>query len=162
MGSNLGAREDHLKQAREEMSLFLTELKYSSVYQTEPVGFSEQPWFLNQVCVGKTDLYPFELLLRMKEIEKKLGRVPGPRFGPRQIDLDLIFYDHWALFSEVLTIPHPRYKERSFVLRPLMEILPEWRDPLTGVSPKEYWEKGKDGFTVCEKARSMVTLNSRK
>lgn len=149
MGSNLGAREDRLKQASEEMSLFLTETKYSSVYHTEPMGFSEQPWFLNQVCVGKTDLYPLELLLRMKEIEKKLGRVPGPRFGPRPIDLDLIFYDHWALFSEMITIPHPRYKERSFVLRPLIEIAPEWRDPLTGVSPAGYWEKGKHGFTGC-------------
>lgn len=149
LGTNLGKREENLKNARERLETILQEAKFSSVYETEPVGYLEQPWFLNQVCVGRTELYPFALLSWLKETEKELGRFSGRRFGPRRIDLDIIFYENWVLSSEILTLPHPRYRERAFVLQPLLEVLPEWRDPRTGVRVKDYWEEGKGTFSAC-------------
>lgn len=150
LGSNLGDREENLAIARRRLETIMQEVRFSSIYKTEPVGYLEQPWFLNQVCVGKTKLYPIALLSWLKDTEKQLGRVPGPRFGPRRIDLDIIFYENWVLSSEILTLPHPRYRERAFVLRPLMEILPEWKDPQTGVSVKDYWAQGKESFSACQ------------
>lgn len=154
LGSNLGDREENLAIARRRLEGILQEVKFSSIYETEPVGYLEQPWFLNQVCVGKTELYPIALLFWLKDTEKELGRVPGPRFGPRRIDLDIIFYENWVFSSELLTLPHPRYRERAFVLQPLLEILPEWKDPQTGVRVKDYWVQGKEAFSACRLFRT--------
>ena len=92
LGANQGNREQNLKEAGKKLSFFIEDLVFSSVYETEPVGYQQQPWFLNQVCLGKTSHFPLELLFELKAIEKELGRVPGPRFGPRLLDLDILFY----------------------------------------------------------------------
>ncbi len=132
LGSNLGDREAMLRQALEGL-LPLVEIEaVSSFYETEPVGFTEQPRFLNAVCLGTTDLDPRTLLDRMRDLEARLGRKPGPRWGPRLIDLDLLFYDDLVVDAEDLRLPHPHMHERAFVLVPLAEIAPLWRHPRLG------------------------------
>ncbi len=149
LGSNLGSREENLKKAGERLSKLVTGARYSSLYESEPVGYPDQPWFLNQVCVGRTALPPLRLLFALKEIEEEMGRVPGPRFGPRLIDLDLLFYSDWVLKSHWLTVPHPRLAERSFVVLPLVEIMPDGVHPETGVSWQKIYATKKDTFSAC-------------
>lgn len=111
--------------------------KVSSVYETEPLGYLEQPWFLNMVCCGTTQLDPFELLSFSKEIEVELGRVFTFPNSPRPIDIDILFYAEQLIETPDLVIPHPRIGERAFVLTPLVEIAPELIHPLTGTTMRE-------------------------
>ncbi len=104
----------------------------SSVYETEPLGFLEQPWFLNMVCSGTTQLNPVELLRYVKDIEGRLGRVGGFPNAPRPIDIDILFFAQRVIETQALVIPHPRIAERAFVLIPLVEIAPEFIHPSTG------------------------------
>lgn len=129
LGSNLGDREKNLEEARERIAAFVSVTRASSIYETEPVGVKEQPWFLNQVLAGTTPLSPVDLLRRVKKIETEMGRTEGIRFGPRPIDIDILFYDRVIELSPILTIPHPRLHERAFVLTPLAEIAPELIHP---------------------------------
>ncbi len=138
-----------MSKARQRLTVLLKDPVFSSLYETEPVGYLEQPWFLNQVCLGKTTEYPLALLLKLKGIEQELGRVPGPRFGPRTLDLDLLFFDEWVFHSEILTIPHPRMLERSFVIRPLLEIIDDWIDPRSGQSLRRIWNENRELFSRC-------------
>jgi 2-amino-4-hydroxy-6-hydroxymethyldihydropteridine diphosphokinase len=103
----------------------------SSWYETEPVGLEDQPWFLNRVIHGRTLLEPEELLDACKQVERQVGRVPGMRFGPRHLDVDILLYGDRHFEREELTVPHPRMRERRFVLIPLLEIAPDLRDPVT-------------------------------
>ena len=128
LGSNMGDRLGHLRHA-----VFLLEatdgielVTESSVYETEPVG-PEQPDFLNAVIEVRTTLSARELLKRLKEIEAEIGRTPSERWGPREIDLDLLTYGRERIEDEDLTVPHPRMGERAFVLVPLAEIAPDVR-----------------------------------
>ncbi len=129
LGSNLGDREKNLEQARERIAAFVNITRVSSIYETAPVGVTEQPWFLNQVLAGTTLLSPVDLLRRVKKTETEMGRTEGIRFGPRPIDIDILFYDRLIELSPILTIPHPRLHERAFVLTPLAEIAPELIHP---------------------------------
>lgn len=129
LGSNLGDRQRNLEEARERMTAFLDITRVSSIYETEPVGVKEQPWFLNQVLAATTLLSPVDLLRRVKKIETEMGRTEGIRFGPRPIDIDILFYDRLIELSPILTIPHPRLHERAFVLTPLSEIAPDLIHP---------------------------------
>jgi 2-amino-4-hydroxy-6-hydroxymethyldihydropteridine diphosphokinase len=108
-------------------------LRVSSVYETEPVGFKDQPMFLNQVAEFESELSPRELLARAKDVERELGRVATFVNGPRNIDIDLILCGAMVVESEDLVVPHPRYRERRFVLDPLLELNPDLRDPVTGL-----------------------------
>ncbi len=148
LGSNLGRREENLRRAGEFLRKLLSgEVTFSPVYESEPVGYLEQPWFLNQVCLGKTKLPPVQLLFRLKEFEREMGREPGgPRFGPRCIDLDLLFYEDWVFKSHLLTIPHPRMVERSFVLLPLVEMGAGWVHPELGLTVQELWTAKKEAL----------------
>jgi len=132
LGTNLGDRFENLRQARQALSPAVHILESSPIYQTPPWGYLDQPAFLNQVVRGETGLSPLELLALLKRLEAELGRLPGIRNGPRQIDLDFLFYDDLALETPVLTIPHPRIAGRGFVLVPLADLAPDLRHPLTG------------------------------
>ena len=132
LGSNLGDRRGHLAAALQRLHDIMEIDTVSSTYETEPVGYLEQPKFLNIAVAGTTRLAPEELLQRAKEIEAALGRQATFRNGPRPIDIDIIFYADRRLNSEHLTIPHPRMAERAFVLAPLAEIAPEAVDPVSG------------------------------
>jgi 2-amino-4-hydroxy-6-hydroxymethyldihydropteridine diphosphokinase len=144
LGSNLGDREANIESALEMLGQEARILKVSSLYETEPVGYKDQPWFLNCVCLIETDLSPQALLDSAKTIEKNLGRKPTRRFGPRLIDIDILFYDDLILDAPDLTIPHPRLAERAFVLVPLKEIAPNLVHLLSGLTIKELLERAKN------------------
>jgi 2-amino-4-hydroxy-6-hydroxymethyldihydropteridine diphosphokinase len=133
LGSNLGEREANLRQALTLLSLKVNLEKVSSIYETEPVGYKEQPLFLNLVCRITTDSPPEELLHLAKDIETRMGRVPSGQINsPRPIDIDILFYDNKIMETQDLTIPHPRLHDRAFVLIPLNEIAPDLVHPKLG------------------------------
>ncbi|HHT9119958.1 MAG TPA: 2-amino-4-hydroxy-6-hydroxymethyldihydropteridine diphosphokinase [Candidatus Hypogeohydataceae bacterium YC41] len=146
LGSNLGKRMATLKLARKQMAELdnLVIIDESPYYETEPQGASDQPHFINSVLCLRTNLTPRELLHELQGIERKLGRQRGKRWGPRTIDLDILFYDDIVVEEEGLEIPHPRMHERRFVLEPLCDIAPELIDPLFKKTIKELL-KGLNG-----------------
>jgi 2-amino-4-hydroxy-6-hydroxymethyldihydropteridine diphosphokinase len=130
LGTNVGDRKRHLQEAVDSFFPHINCLQLSSIYETKPVGYTEQTEFLNQVVLAETKLAPLPLLNQLKYIETKMGRQPTFRFGPRAIDLDILFYDDLVMETPRLTIPHPRLQERSFVLIPLAEIAPQFIHPV--------------------------------
>lgn len=132
IGSNLGNRLKYIREAirRIEQSKEIKISKVSSVYETQPAEYRDQPWFLNMVLGLEASLEPLNLLELLLEIEGQMGRRRTRRYGPRNIDLDLLLYDDLVLNSDKLTLPHPRMHERGFVLVPLAEISPQVVHPL--------------------------------
>ena len=128
LGANLGDRERTLRRAVELLAAEpgIEVVGVSSFRETEPVGYVDQPAFLNGACAVETDLSPRELLDRLLAVERALGRErgTGPRWGPRTIDLDLLLYGDETVDEPGLTVPHPRLTERSFALEPLLELDP--------------------------------------
>ena len=139
VGSNLGDREQNLRDAVERLAGLGKVLDVSPWIDTAPVGFVDQPRFLNGAVLLETSLSPQGLLEAMLGIERELGRVRSgvPAKGPRVIDLDLIFYDDLILTMTGLTLPHPAMQDRTFVLEPLAELAPEWRHPVLGLTVRE-------------------------
>jgi 2-amino-4-hydroxy-6-hydroxymethyldihydropteridine diphosphokinase len=131
LGSNLGNRAGYLEQARRMLAghPVVELITASSLYETEPVGYTDQGWFLNQVVEVATGIDPHGLLRVLQGIERELGRERLIRWGPRVIDLDLLLYGGAVLTGPDLTVPHPRLYERSFVLAPLNEIAPQFIHP---------------------------------
>ena len=132
LGSNLGNSLENLTAAVERIAEKTTIERISSVYETEPVGYKEQPLFLNAVLSARTGLEPLALLGFVKGIEDDMGRQESFRNAPRPIDIDILLYNDLVLQTEELTIPHPRMSRRAFVLVPLLEIAPSIVDPLSG------------------------------
>jgi len=133
LGSNLGDRCAQIRAALAELERRgVRAVHRSSFYETEPVGFSEQPWFVNIVVRAETGLTPAELLRACQVVERSLGRRPTARFGPRTIDVDLLLYGNAHIVENDLVVPHPRLCERRFVLVPLLEISPDAVDPVDG------------------------------
>ena len=137
LGSNLGNRQDNIERALGMLSQRLRLEKVSSTYDTEPVGNTDQPRFLNLVCQVNTILEPLALLTLAKGIELKLGRTPAATNAPRIIDIDILFYDDQVVDTPKLVIPHPKLIERAFVLIPLAEIAPELIHPVSGQTVRE-------------------------
>lgn len=131
LGSNLGNREHFLQQATTVIAQrgYVFSLVCSAVYQTPPIGYTQQPPFLNCCIAGKTTLAPNDLHRTLKQLELELGRSPRPRWHEREIDIDIILAESTIIDSEHLTIPHPRAHERAFVLVPAAEIAPDWIHP---------------------------------
>ena len=143
LGSNMGEREENLRQALTLLSLEVDLKQISSIYETEPVGYKEQPLFLNLVCHIATNLSPEQLLRLAKDIETRMGRLPSFPNAPRIIDIDILFYDDKIVESQDLTIPHPRLQHRGFVLIPLTEIAPDLVHPKLGKSIAELAKSAK-------------------
>lgn len=133
LGSNLGDRSGNIRCALEMLHSTpgIEVTKISGLYETAPVGELNQPVFLNLAAEIETVLEPLELLNACKGIENRLGRLPGPRWGPRTMDIDIVLYGHNRVAAETLEVPHPRFRERRFVLVPLAEIAPDAVDPVT-------------------------------
>lgn len=137
LGSNVGDSSQYLKKAIELLDPYLSNIKQSPIYSTKPVGYIKQGNYLNMAIRGETKLSPKELLEVNQKIEQNLGRVNRFRWGPREIDIDIIFYGNLIIKSEALTIPHPRFQVRDFVLQPLADIDSEIVDPLTQKTVKQ-------------------------
>jgi 2-amino-4-hydroxy-6-hydroxymethyldihydropteridine diphosphokinase len=133
LGSNMGDREAFLRSALDKLDSPELQLrKTSSLYETEPIGFREQGWFLNMAAEFETDLFPKQLLHRIQRVELQLGRKRLLVNGPRTIDIDVLLYGNSVIRTNELEVPHPRFRERRFVLEPLAELNCGLRDPVTG------------------------------
>lgn len=134
LGSNLGDREGQLNRAIDELATIIDSVECSTVIETVPWGVEEQPSFLNAVAVGQCALGPRDLFIELKKIEQVLGRSPRERFGPREIDLDLLIYGNEVYQDDIISVPHYALSERDFVLGPLSELWPGWEHPKRGLT----------------------------
>jgi 2-amino-4-hydroxy-6-hydroxymethyldihydropteridine diphosphokinase len=137
LGTNLGDRPGNLLAAIAALPPAVTVLEQSPVYETLPWGVTDQPDFLNMVIKGETHLLPQDLLKSLKELEIRLGRIPSIHYGPRKIDIDILFYGDLILNTPELTLPHPHLHERAFVLIPLADLAPEQTHPGFGRTIRE-------------------------
>lgn len=152
LGSNVGDREGQLREAIRRLgSVGLIRL-VSSIYETEPVDFTAQSWFLNCVVALETSFTAAHLMQQLLAIEKAMGRVRTQKKGPRTIDLDILLFGNEVVNTANLTIPHPAMEKRRFVLQPLAEIAPETRHPVLNKSVRELLEDLPPGQSVrrCE------------
>ncbi len=132
LGSNMGDRERHLRSALTELASSIDDLRVSTLHDTDPVGVGRQPRFLNAAATGRTTLPARDLLTRLLVVEQHFGRTRPRPGAPRTLDLDLILYGNQIIDEPDLSVPHPRLRERLFVLEPLAEIASDWVDPVTG------------------------------
>ncbi|MFM7194133.1 MAG: 2-amino-4-hydroxy-6-hydroxymethyldihydropteridine diphosphokinase [Bacteroidota bacterium] len=148
LGSNLGDRHAHLLNARTWLAGIGVIKGVSGIYSTAPWGLQDQQDFLNQAVILCTSLEPEVLLQKLKEMEKTIGRTTTQRWGPREIDADILVMDELIHRSDILTIPHPRLSERRFALVPLAEIAPNLQVPGTGTDVKTLLNNCNDPLTV--------------
>ncbi len=149
LGSNLGNRQRYLDEAISGIEKNIAPLEQrSSVYQTASWGNTDQPEYLNQVVLFKSDIPAPDLLHRLLEIERKLGRERNEKWGARTIDIDMLFYGEEVIRIPGLSVPHPHLHERRFVLAPLAEIAPEWIHPVFKQSIKQILGNLKDNLLV--------------
>ncbi|WKZ33837.1 MAG: 2-amino-4-hydroxy-6-hydroxymethyldihydropteridine diphosphokinase [Thermodesulfobacteriota bacterium] len=153
LGSNLGDRAGNIREAIRlaEKGGGLAVVRISPLYESEPWGQEDQPRFVNAVMEARSGLPPGELLQYLKGIETEMGRQEAERWGPRLIDLDIIFYGSRVVKDERVEVPHPYAKERAFVMVPLSDIAPGFIDPLSGAPVSELAERtGKEGLRRLE------------
>ena len=150
VGSNLGDPVENCRRAIERIdaSGWVRVLRKSSLYRTEPVGMTDQPWFVNAAIEVRTSLDAHDLLGLLQGIETEMGRVRLQKWGPRIIDLDILFYDQAIIQDDVLVVPHPELHKRRFVLEPLNEIAPYIIHPLYGISVKGLLDRLDDAGAV--------------
>jgi 2-amino-4-hydroxy-6-hydroxymethyldihydropteridine diphosphokinase len=139
LGSNLGEREQALRTAVDRLqSNDFKVRRISSVFETAPQDVPNQPWFLNLVVEGESELLPLQLLHYVLSVERGMGRKRTVAKGPRTIDIDILLHGNAVVNTEKLQIPHPRMTERRFVLEPLAELIPDFRHPVTRRSIREH------------------------
>lgn len=144
LGSNLGDRRSHLAFAVDRLRTVLVDLRVSSWHETDPVGVGPQPRYLNGAVTGRTDQSAEDLLTELQQIELDRGRERPHPGAARTLDLDLLLYGEMVVDRPSVRVPHPRYRERLFVLEPLAEIAPDWRDPETGLTVRELLKRQSD------------------
>jgi 2-amino-4-hydroxy-6-hydroxymethyldihydropteridine diphosphokinase len=138
LGSNIGDRASNLQAALQQLAAAdLRILRVSPAYETEPVEFTAQRWFVNLAAEAETELFPMQLLSRIARVERALGRVRTIPKGPRTIDIDILLYGRSVVHSAKLEIPHPRMSDRRFVLAPLADLAPDLRHPVTRKTIRE-------------------------
>jgi len=163
LGSNLGRRAARLARARRLLERRGVEiLRASSIYETEPVDYPDQPWFLNQVLEVRSALDPVGLLRLAKSIEAEMKRRPGVPKGPRVIDIDVLFAGGLVLETADLVVPHPRLHRRNFVLAPLAEIRPRLRHPALGKTVAELARTSGDAGRVRKRPASRLAGSRRR
>ncbi len=149
LGSNLGDRAANLAAAISALpAAAVRVLRQSSLYDTEPVDYLPQPWFLNCVVEGETQLPPIDLLHALREIERRLGSTKDIPKGPRLLDMDILLYAQESVNTPELQVPHPRMMQRRFVLAPLAEIAPDLRHPAWDATVAELLARTTDGSAV--------------
>jgi 2-amino-4-hydroxy-6-hydroxymethyldihydropteridine diphosphokinase len=157
LGSNVGERETQMRRVLESLQYrHVTPLRTASLYSTEPRDFEEQPWFLNTVVEVQTALEPASLLQQCLAIEEQAGRIRAIPKGPRVIDIDILLYNDRELTGTGLKIPHPRFRERRFVLVPLVELAPGMVDPVSGLTMLQLLEACPDTGVVQRVANPLL------
>jgi len=141
LGSNLGNKKKHINEAIKLLKKKVNDIKVAKFYETKPQYYEEQGTFINTVLVGFTNLAPKDLLYFIKEVEIQIGRKKRFRFGPREIDIDILFYGDLIYKDENLIIPHPLLQERGFVLKPLLDLEPDFVHPVLKKTVKELYEE---------------------
>ncbi|MEK7571022.1 MAG: 2-amino-4-hydroxy-6-hydroxymethyldihydropteridine diphosphokinase [Patescibacteria group bacterium] len=141
LGSNVGKKATFLTQAIDKLKKQLQNVTLADFYTTQPMYVEDQEEFLNTVMRAETSLSPESLLTFVKGLEKEIGRKERFRNGPREIDIDILFYNDVIMHTNLLQIPHPRIQERNFVLRPFMDIAPEFMHPVLKKTIKEIYKK---------------------
>jgi len=141
LGSNIGNKRQYILSAIEMLSKKIINIKQASLYESRAVGFTEQDHFLNTVISGETRLSPDALLSFVKDIEIKVGRIERFRWGPREVDIDILFFNKIIKYEKHLEIPHPRLHERDFVLVPFVELNPTFIHPHVKKTIKEILER---------------------
>jgi 2-amino-4-hydroxy-6-hydroxymethyldihydropteridine diphosphokinase len=145
IGSNLGDRTAQLSAAKKEIAEVVGGIrKESEIFETQPWGFDDQPWFLNQVLEVATELEPLVVLRMIKQIEVSTGRNPGEKWHARHIDIDILLCGDLVVNENELVIPHPHLQDRNFVLVPLMDVAPEIMHPTLGQSIEELYSACRD------------------
>lgn len=141
LGSNMGERAAQLREAIGRLpGIGVEPLRESAMLETAPMYVADQPMFLNMVVEAETELLPRVLLKRLLGIEQEMGRKRVVAKGPRLIDIDLLFYGRFVIDAPELKVPHPGIEERHFVLKPLVELAPDFRHPVSGKTMRELWE----------------------
>jgi 2-amino-4-hydroxy-6-hydroxymethyldihydropteridine diphosphokinase len=148
LGSNLGDRVANLREAVQRLSALVKIEKASQLYVAAPLGYVRDDAFVNAAIQAKTTLKPMELLEMTQAIETAMGRRPGVHYGPRPIDLDILFYDAIQIETRKLSIPHPRVHQRAFVLRPLAEIAPNLMHPVLYYTVSQLLQDADDADQV--------------
>jgi 2-amino-4-hydroxy-6-hydroxymethyldihydropteridine diphosphokinase len=141
LGSNVGIGDRQINQAITLLQDKLTRIRYAPHYSSKAVGYTDQPDFLNTAVKAETTMSPEELLAFTQEVEQTIGRIRRFRWGPREIDVDIIFYDDLIITTPELTIPHPRFAEREFVLKPLCDLNPDLIDPVSHKTVQELYDQ---------------------
>lgn len=159
LGSNLGDRIGFLRKAVEALGQVpgFRICGISSVYETEPVGKKDQPQFLNAAVEIESMLSPDSLLVNCKRVERRVGRTQSEKWGPREIDLDLIYVGDMVVKSPMLTLPHPEVAGRRFVLTPLAEIAPGFVDPLRNCTLSELLSECPDTCSVVKSSSTILS-----
>jgi len=152
LGSNIENRKQHIETAITLLREKVHDIIVAPLYETKPQYFEDQQNFLNTVLRGYTDLKPRELLQFTKTIQQEVGRVERFRNGPREIDIDILFYDNQVYKDEELEIPHPRLQERDFVLQPFADINPDFPHPILKKTIREMLD------TIPEEHRSIIKM----
>ena len=161
IGSNLGDRTAQMQRAKALIKRDIGPIiKESQLYETQPWGYPDQPWFLNQVLEITTSESPENILAHLKQIEKEVGRTPAEKWHARHIDVDILFLGHLVINREGIIIPHPHLHERNFVLVPLMDLIPECVHPVLGKTIEELYLDCRDRgevyiFNPDEQGRSV-------
>ena len=148
LGSNLGDRLANLKQAIASIASFSSILQHSNIYQTAAWGNTNQADFLNQAIEIQTHQSAENLMQALLAIESQMGRVRLQKWEPRIIDLDIIFYESAIHNSDFIQIPHPEMQKRAFVLKPLLDIIPNFEHPILKQTITQLWEKCPDQLEV--------------
>lgn len=149
LGSNVGDRLNYLNLSKTAICNFIGPIQFfSNIYETEPWGVDNQDSYLNQVISVQTNLSPYELLDNIHQIEKDLGRIREIHYGPRTIDIDILYYGEIIIDIENLKIPHPHIQKRRFILVPLSEILPQMQHPLLKKTNQRLLDDVKDDGKV--------------
>jgi len=148
LGSNIGGREAQLQDARARLATVGRVVAVSSLYETEPVEFTQQPWFLNCALALETSKTPQQLMAAILQTEEEMGRRRMQKKGPRAIDIDILLFDDTVTDSAELTIPHPAMQQRRFVLEPLAEIAPEVLHPVLKKTIRELRDALSPGQVV--------------
>lgn len=141
LGTNMGDKKKNLEKTIEKLKERISDIQVSKFYETEPWGYTKQDKFLNAAIRGTTFLSPSELLKFIKKVEEKIGRVERFKWGPREIDIDILFYDDMVSKDDSLTIPHPFLQERKFVLEPLMDLDPDFIHPVSKQTVRHLYKK---------------------